>query len=276
MKIKVLSDLHLEFAPLSLSGGDILFLAGDICVANYLKKNRTDKEARRESAKYKQFFFEECAKYNKVYYVMGNHEHYNGVFNNTADILREFLIDTNVTLLDKELVDLNDEWQIFGATFWTDFNNDDWFAKKAASDFMNDHTVIKYMTDNESLINFSTNLSFLEHKNTLDLLSYKLYEEYDRMNKKTIILSHHAPTSKSVHPYYIGQATNHAYYSDLDDVMLDNENIKYWFHGHMHDNFDYMVGECRVICNPRGYQISMSKYSDLINETFDPNLAIEI
>jgi hypothetical protein len=26
-----------------------------------------------------------------------------------------------------------------------------------------------------------------------------------------------------------------------------------WTHGHMHDDFDYTIGTCRVVCNPRGY-----------------------
>jgi hypothetical protein len=26
-----------------------------------------------------------------------------------------------------------------------------------------------------------------------------------------------------------------------------------WTHGHTHDRFDYMIGGCRIVCNPRGY-----------------------
>ena len=31
MKIELASDLHLEFGPLELPGGEVLILAGDIC-----------------------------------------------------------------------------------------------------------------------------------------------------------------------------------------------------------------------------------------------------
>jgi len=34
---------------------------------------------------------------------------------------------------------------------------------------------------------------------------------------------------------------------------LDHPQIKLWTHGHTHHEFDYMIGECRVVCNPRGY-----------------------
>ena len=44
-------------------------------------------------------------------------------------------------------------------------------------------------------------------------------------------------------------------------VYLTNEfglsrqdaKIVLWTHGHMHDPLDYMIGDTRVVCNPRGY-----------------------
>jgi hypothetical protein len=46
---------------------------------------------------------------------------------------------------------------------------------------------------------------------------------------------------------------NGGYHSDLSEFMLDRPGIKLWTHGHTHEVFDYKVGECRVVCNPRGY-----------------------
>jgi hypothetical protein len=46
---------------------------------------------------------------------------------------------------------------------------------------------------------------------------------------------------------------NGAYSSDLDQFILDRPQIKLWTHGHTHHEFDYMIGSCRVMCNPRGY-----------------------
>ena len=46
---------------------------------------------------------------------------------------------------------------------------------------------------------------------------------------------------------------NGAYSSDLNDFILDNPQIKYWTHGHTHEPFDYMIGNTRVLANPRGY-----------------------
>jgi hypothetical protein len=70
---------------------------------------------------------------------------------------------------------------------------------------------------------------------------------------------------------------NGAYHSDLTDIMLDNPHIKLWTHGHTHNAFDYMIGETRVVCNPRGYQSTRGDGSDWGEETdWNPNLILEV
>ena len=66
MKIQVMNDLHIEFDTgpnFNLPGGEVLLLPGDVCVAAYLRKDRTDKRAKKHAKVCKQFFFEDCAKY---------------------------------------------------------------------------------------------------------------------------------------------------------------------------------------------------------------------
>jgi hypothetical protein len=46
---------------------------------------------------------------------------------------------------------------------------------------------------------------------------------------------------------------NGGYSSDLSAFILDNPQIKLWTHGHTHEDFDYMLGSTRIVCNPRGY-----------------------
>jgi len=205
---------------------------------------------------------------------MGNHEHYHHIFDYTAEVLREYLAGTNVTLLDKEFVDLNDEWQLFGSTLWTDYNDADWFARQAAQDKMNDHMIIKKLKTvanpyGEMMGRFLPADALEEHNKTLEALQNGLYD-YRRIDRKTIVMTHHAPTFQSVHARYAGDLLNYAYATDLSETILDNPNIKYWFHGHMHDKHDYMVGDCRVVCNPRGY------VGYEVNTVFDPEFSIEI
>ena len=96
MRIAVTSDVHLEFGPIILENKDnidVLILSGDICVAADLK-GKPDPYGIIDNAKYQrmQEFFEACSKnFPNVVYLMGNHEHYHGDFNTSADILRQFL-----------------------------------------------------------------------------------------------------------------------------------------------------------------------------------------
>ena len=46
---------------------------------------------------------------------------------------------------------------------------------------------------------------------------------------------------------------NGAYSSELDEYIMDHPQIKLWTHGHTHEDFDYMIGSTRIVCNPRGY-----------------------
>jgi hypothetical protein len=73
-------------------------------------------------------------------------------------------------------------------------------------------------------------------------------------DEKFVVVGHHAPTKLSTHERYIGQyLMNGGYSSDLSEFIMDHPQIKLWTHGHTHDPFDYVVGETRVVCNPRGY-----------------------
>lgn len=247
MKLDFLSDLHLEFGTETLEGGEVLLLAGDVCVADYLRKERTDKYARRHRARYEQFFKEECAKYEKVYYVMGNHEHYSGRFDRTESLLREALKDTNVELLQNQVVKLTPSWSLFGSTFWTDLNKGDYFAIQAAKTHMNDFKEIEV----EKKVKLTPTVTMSEHEVAL----WRLGEVLESLEKgeNLIVMSHHAPHFGSIAERYRGSLLNYSYYSDKERLILDNPQIKYWLHGHVHTDFDYEIGECRVLCNPRGY-----------------------
>ena len=60
------------------------------------------------------------------------------------------------------------------------------------------------------------------------------------------------------------------YATDMEYFIKSNTNIKYWVHGHVHENSDYMISQCRVVANPRGY------YPDELNSNFNSSFEIEI
>jgi Icc-related predicted phosphoesterase len=69
---------------------------------------------------------------------------------------------------------------------------------------------------------------------------------------KTVIVTHHAPSSQSVHPRYARDLLTPAFASNLENLM-GCDRAALWVHGHMHDPFDYEIYGTRVVCNPRGY-----------------------
>ena len=145
MKINVISDLHLDFADLTLPGGDVLILSGDICEARHLKKDmynpdmvlfeHEDKLQRPD--RYYRFLAEECSKYREVVMVMGNHEHYGFNYQKTYAHIAANLPD-NVTLLENQTHTIDDVTFV-GATLWTDMNKADPLTMYHMQSAMNDY-----------------------------------------------------------------------------------------------------------------------------------------
>ena len=79
-------------------------------------------------------------------------------------------------------------------------------------------------------------------------------KESSAKHDKVIVVTHHAPSTSSIHARYKDSVLNPCFVNKLDDYILDNQNIKYWVHGHTHDTFDYTLGSCKIVANPLGYK----------------------
>lgn len=262
MKFALASDIHLEFGPITLENkedADVLILSGDICVAHEFEKENAGGKVSN--------FFETCAKnFPNVIYIMGNHEHYHGDIETTYSILKSKLKHlSNVHLLENETVTIGD-FIFFGGTLWTNMNKEDPSTLYTVKRYMNDYG---YILDSSIGVSFKTfdengSVSFKErtghfspersmeiHRNFLNKLKDTISENSD---KNFFVVGHHAPSKMSTKPRYRDNyEINGAYSSDLSDFILDHPQIKFWTHGHTHDQFDYMIGSTRVLCNPRGY-----------------------
>ena len=253
MKISYCSDIHLEFGYQTLPGGDVLILAGDICESRNLQKDFfAEKPENYELGKYPywDFFNRECAKYNKVFYVMGNHEHYHGKFHKTYITIKSIL-PHNVVLLEKECVEYNGV-VFLGGTLWTDLNKGDPITVFTVKDYMSDYKYIQnFYADRHVYHKLTPEFTVSEFRKTKEYFKFVLEEN---RTKPVVVITHMAPSFQSVNEKYKDAGvTNAAYASELSDFILDNENIKFWVHGHMHDPVNYMIGNTRVISNPRGY-----------------------
>lgn len=259
MKINVISDLHLECAPLELPGGDILILSGDICEAKHASRQH-----------YKKFFHEECAKYREVIYVMGNHEHYSGKFQLTYSELRAAM-PSNVRLLENESYEV-DGVLFIGATLWTDMNKQDPVTMVNIPYYLNDYKYItEYNERSNSYYKLTPQTTVRAHHESRKYISDTLRAR--RQSGSTgpvVVCTHHAPSFNSVaEKYRDDHIMNGAFYSDLEDLIQEFPEIALYTHGHTHTRFDYMIGSTRVVCNPRGYHPYEST-------GFDLNFTIEV
>lgn len=276
MRVAVISDLHLEFEDLTLPGGDVLILSGDVMEARYFKKANYDpmnvtlphENGHKRHDRHARFFAEECSKYKDVIYVMGNHEHYGGRFGKTYSTILEQLPD-NVHLLEDETYTIDDVTFV-GATLWTDMNEADPLTMYHMKSMMSDYKhITHHYVEKSAYFRLQPEVTVETFYRSRDYIKMVVEGKHDQ---KFVVCTHHAPTKASLHPRYAHDTImNGAYSSDLSEFILDNPQIKVWTHGHTHDPFDYMVGSTRVICNPRGY----AGYEERA-EQFDPTMGFDI
>lgn len=251
-----MSDLHLEFGPLRLDevDADVLVLAGDIGVAHSGGM----------------WAIAQAERFNiPVVMVAGNHEFYEGwkghdmrtVYKNLKQLSED---SENFHFLQNDSVVI-DGVRFLGATLWTDFELDHSsyeYAMAQAKQRMNDYRYIC----RAPMQSFDPIDAKCEHHTSKEFFARSIDEEF---NGDTVIISHHGVSRKSIAPEYVHDSTNPAYVSNLDDFVAWTK-AKVWFHGHIHASFDYVLGETRVLTNPRGY------VRHDVNVNFDPNKIVEI
>lgn len=277
MKIKLVSDLHLEFGDIDIyneQNCDVLILSGDIMVAqdlhdypaDYLNKQNTF-GARQNAAILYRSFLKRCSdRFPHVIFVAGNHEYYHGKFPDAVDYLREECAAyPNVYFLEMDSKQIEDITFV-GCTLWTDMNKGDPVTLYSVSDMMNDFRIVR---------NSQRNYARLRPQDTVnkhhDHVAYIKHVVENDATKKYVVVGHHSPSKLSTHEKYKGERImNGCYSSDLSDFILDHPQIKLWTHGHTHYPFDYMLGETRIVCNPRGYE----GYED--PSGWDPNIVLEV
>lgn len=207
----------------------------------------------------------------KALFVSGNHEL--AAYDDTNsiqeinDLFRSFLIPPNYLYLQNDFISYDDVLFI-GCTLFTDYEygieSYDNQNQCLAEYFLNDFRFGTYSLGDEKCELepyhyrefFDESLDFI--KETIEK-----YKDY-----KIVIITHHGCSPKSISQQYLNHKLNASFVSNLDDFILQHQQIKYWIHGHLHSNSDYMLGNTRVICNPLGY----------INENtnFNSNLILEI
>lgn len=283
MRIQILSDLHREFFVQALQGpgevgvdprADVVVLAGDIAKGWASLQYAADLAQRHGVP---------------VVWIPGNHEYYGQDYDSLrlrfeqAEIAGvHALMNRSVTIGDVRFV---------GSTLWTDFalyegsarlpTRED--AMVVGQNNLNDFRVIR-----RGGLAFSAQASAQEHALARAFLEQELAQ---KLARATVVVTHHAPSAKSIHPRFAADSRalasrgrlpnengswriNPCFASNLEPLARQAD---VWVHGHMHDGVDYRVGDCRVVANPRGYPAWRRDGTvEFENERFEPRLLVDV
>lgn len=248
MRIHILSDLHLEFAPFQPGdvAAEVTVFAGDVHTGmNGIKWLRTTFPSQ------------------NVIYVLGNHEYYGQKIPKLTEEIKAAARGSNIQVLENDRVEIGGV-VFLGATLWTDFrlNGDVVQAEITAQYGMTDFRRIRVTP---SFKRFRPSHARQFHAQSLQWLEQQLAVEN---GNKVVVITHHAPTPRSIPRRFRNDPLNPAFASNLES-HVEGSGAALWIHGHIHEHADHMIGSTRVIANPRGYPTEQQI-------GFDPALVVEI
>ena len=229
MRLGVVSDLHLEssLCHIPCDSIDVLVLAGDTHC---------------DILGVAQFVDTTLGMYPKLQIILvpGNHEHYGKSITETEAHMAELRSDRCHVLLNDAVT--IDSVVFVGGTLWARVPK---------------HLVVPLEANQKDfrlIEGLDCERMKKECNKCCDAIYFATEECYMDESKKLVVVTHFAPSLRSLDPKYGGpEIPNNRYYcSELESVILAS-NASVWVHGHTHSSMDYMFDTTRVVCNPRGY-----------------------
>jgi len=240
MRLRVLSDLHVEaaaFEPPRVEA-DLVVLAGDVHNGELAPR-----------------WARAACPVDEIVMVAGNHEFYGGEYEQTLARMRVAANDAGVHLLENEAAVFG-RARVLGCTLWTDYRvfeapgRAPSLPARAAMDanrtLLADYWAIR-VADGAGDRLFAPEDSAALHARSRQWLRRELARPWDG---PTVVVTHHLPSWRSVHPHFAAWVSNAGFASELDDLV---GLADLWVHGHTHTTHGYRVGGAQVVCNPRGY-----------------------
>jgi len=250
VRIRILSDLHLEHAPFEPDPvpADVVVLAGDTAPGT-------------AGIAWARAHFPGTA----VLYVAGNHEFYGHDFPGLIDRLRAAAAGSDLYVLERDQVTIGDV-RFLGCTLWSDFE----FAgaehrersMRICARVVNDYRQIRVSEEDRPLRPADTRANHLESRAWLATCLAEPHEG------PTVVITHHAPLIRERPEDPTLAAIGGAFASDLSTLM-DSAAVDLWIFGHIHRTIDVDAGGVRVLSNQRGYP--HEPVAD-----FNPGLVIEL
>ena len=198
IKLQYISDLHVDVnikVPPINKRGDYLAICGDVGTPRHIS--------------FKKFFDEYSKKYDKIFFVAGNHDYdCSPLFNKNKVIENKKIINdifsnyNNVYFLDNNIHNINDDVIIAGTTLWT---------HPVTNKHYPDH-IERHINDVCWLNNVCQN----------------------NLNKKIIVLSHYVPTFKLIDKYYMERGIYKTSWFATNLEHMIKPPIVAWLCGHTH------------------------------------------
>lgn len=256
MKIQVISDLHLEMKPFTLTvnpAAEVLVLAGDITALENMCK--------------KLYHLENIIKHVQIpiVYVTGNHEYYGfGQVKRTNEIIKTLEVKyPHFHFLDNE-VWVHKDVEFIGSTLWSNFDlaENKMLFCAGVENAINDFNLI--LSDNVGRLTAREVIAYNEKaRQFIDKAVV------NRTGLKKCVVTHFVPTEQSVAEQWKGSSLNPYFACNCEQLM---PGVHTWIHGHTHSSFDYQLTkvhssghvlvDCHVVCNPRGYDVENKKEFD--------------
>ncbi len=234
MKIQYCSDLHLEFEtnsryllnnPLIVSG-EVLILAGDITPLFDEHLNNP-------------FFTFVSENFKQVFWVPGNHEFYHkdlGEYRQSYNIQ----IRKNINIVHNISLEYGGIRFIF-TTLWSKISKEkEKFIEQRVSDFQ-----VISMNKKPLRVNEFNQL----HENSLLFL----IEALGHKAEKTVVVTHHLPSTLCNYPPHNSSLINEAFCVDITET-IENSHANFWIYGHSHFNQKpLIIGDTLMLTNQLGY-----------------------
>lgn len=239
MRLWVFSDLHLAFAevatPLLVPAADVCVVAGDIHVKGPERSVR--------------WLIEHVCLHMPVVFVCGNHEFYHAAFIEGIEDGRAAASSaSNFHFLENDEVEI-DGVRFAGATLWSDFElmGHRPFTMHYAELRMSDYDEVRFTKRSGRRLRAAQTVR--AHRD-----SRKFIEDFLERNRngRSVVVTHHAPSRRSIPDEYETDILSAAFASDLEPLIVER-GPRLWVHGHIHQRKKYTIGKTTIVSNPRGY-----------------------
>lgn len=280
MRIHLVSDLHADIEGNALASmpavdADVTVVAGDAAAPGT------------EALRLVRSLYPDRGR--PLLYVPGNHDFYSFFDKHRPELrttwegqrllMSEVARELSITLLDDSVVEIKGVL-FLGATLWTDLSVRPPYmthaeAVRAAARGMNDYRCIK-VGAGRSRDRLAPGQTVDAHKVSFKFIERILAER--PTDQDAVVITHMAPSRRSLlgwdpeHPERT-RDLDWCYSSNCEALMTGHAAPSLWLHGHIHANRDYVVGNTRVVANPRGYPGPPGTRE---NPSFDPALVVEL